>query len=63
MAITNPQTQDIAIGSFDLNTGVFTELFTISNDVAGSVGLVVVPAPGTAGAIALAGLTGLRRRR
>ncbi|MBX3365188.1 MAG: hypothetical protein KF866_10515 [Phycisphaeraceae bacterium] len=54
---------DFLFGSFDLSSGAFTTLATVSGHRGGSVGFVAVPGPGVLALMGVGALAGLRRRR
>lgn len=62
-ALGRVDTGQLVLGTVSPNTGAFTAIDVIDTYRGGSLGLAIVPAPASLTALALAGITALRRRR
>ena len=62
LRLDSPGSQ-MRVGEFDVTTGLFTSMTTITGIQGNGTGFVTVPAPGAAGAAMLLVGVGARRRR
>lgn len=63
-ALWNFQTENLFLGRIDTGTGDFTQIGIVDNvPQGGSVGLAIIPTPGTLALLGLAGAFATRRRR